>query len=218
MNWTYMRQAAWLDTRARFVQQTPRGGALLDLASAEGETLRHFHELRPDLRFYSVDILGLPEAYPPGCQFFRGDLEKDRIPWPDHSVDTVTCMHLVEHMTRLEPMFAEVARLLKPGGRLYVETPHPRTAVYPSARHGAAGVYIRNFYDAPCHLRLMPVGLVAYYCREAGLRVDRTGISRNWLITLAHLVYMWGPASRKKNTAWCHFHGWSAYLTAHKES
>src|SRR5688572_13392124 len=49
MNWRCLHPWPWLDTRARFIARTPRGGKLLDLGASDGETLRHIAELRPDL-------------------------------------------------------------------------------------------------------------------------------------------------------------------------
>ena len=73
MDWRHLRAAPWLDTRARFVSRVPPKGTLLDLGSSDGGTLRHFAELRPDLRFLAVDIAGTPENHPAGCQFHRAD-------------------------------------------------------------------------------------------------------------------------------------------------
>ena len=44
MNWNCLRPLPWLDTRARFVAQSPRSGTLLDLGSSDGETLGHIAE------------------------------------------------------------------------------------------------------------------------------------------------------------------------------
>jgi hypothetical protein len=41
-------------------------------------------------------------------------------------------MHLVEHLDDLSLLLVEIARLLKPGGRVYFETPHPKTVTYSS--------------------------------------------------------------------------------------
>src|SRR5579872_3242401 len=98
MNWTWLRHAPWLDTRAGFVARAPRSGTLLDLGSSDGETLRHIAELRPDLRLHAVDLAGSPENYPAACKFHRANLELDRLPWPDASIAAITCMHLVEHL------------------------------------------------------------------------------------------------------------------------
>jgi hypothetical protein len=50
----------------------------------------------------------------------------------------------------------------------------------------------------------------------AGLRITRSGISRNWLFAAAHPLYWLRPESRKKFTARVHWIGWSAYLVARK--
>src|SRR4051812_5569987 len=110
MNWTLLRRFPWLDTRASFVADTPAAGTLVDLGSSDGETLRHFAELRPDLKFVAVDRSGKPNNYPVGSRFLQVDLERDKLALEPGSVDAVTCTHLVEHLHDLSPLMAEVAR------------------------------------------------------------------------------------------------------------
>ena len=214
MNWALLRPFPWLDTRARFVAGTPRGGALLDLGSSDGETLRHMAELRPDLRFFAVDAAGTPERYPPGCEFHRANLEKDRLPWPDGSMDAITCMHLVEHLNDLTWLAKESARLLKPGGRIYFETPHPKSTDLPSARDRSGVIFTLNFYDDSTHVRVVTTETLARFVRNVGLEVTREGISRNWLFAAAYPLFFFFPASRKKFTSYVHWLGWSSYLIA----
>jgi len=212
MNWAGLRHFPWLDTRARFVAATPRGGALLDLGSSDGETLGHIAELRPDLRLFSADKSGRPEQYPAGCEFRRADFERDPLPWPDAAMDAVTCMHVVEHLRDLGMLLAEIARLLKPAGRVYFETPHPKTLDLPSA----AGRFTLNFHDDPTHVRLVKTEDLARRLAAAGLQAECAGTSRNWLFAAAHPVLCLLPESRKKFTARVHWLGWSAYLVARK--
>ena len=110
MNWYCLRLTPWVDTRVSFVARTRRGGALLDLGSSDGETLTHIAELRPDLKLFSADKLGQPVRYPHGCEFRAADFESDRLPWPDASMDAITCMHVVEHLRNPGPLLNEVAR------------------------------------------------------------------------------------------------------------
>ncbi len=215
MNWLWLRSFPWLDTRARFAAQAPKGGALLDLGSSDGETLGHLAELRPDLRLFAVDKFGQPEKYPVGCQFSRVDLERDRLPWPDSSMDAITCMHLVEHLRDTSRLLKESARLLKPGGRVYFETPHPKSLDLPSLRH-ATVPFTMNFHDDPTHVQLVTIESLAEHAREAGLRVEEAGTSRNWLFAAAHPLFVFLPPSRKKYTAQVHWIGWSACLIARK--
>lgn len=174
-------------------------------------------ELRPDLRFFAADRKGYPEQYPQGCRFARVDLERDRLPWPDCSMDAITCMHLVEHLQSLDNLMDEVARLLRPGGRVYFETPHPRSLELPSLRElQAPVVFTLNFYDDPTHRRLVPVEELARHAEQRGLTVTGRGISRNWLFALAHWILRWGPPTRKRFTAQVHWVGWSAWISARK--
>jgi len=216
MDWKHLRPVPWLDTRARFVAGAPPGGSLLDIGPADGETLRHFAELRPDLRFFATDLAGSPEKYPPGCAFHRGDIQKDRLPWPNGSMDCVTSTHLVEHLASLGFFFEEAARLLRPGGRIFIETPHPKTVVLQSLPGGWAGTFPMSFYDDLGHTRPVATGVLAHAARHAGFRVVSTGTSRNWLFALGHLYYFFAPPSRKKYTARLHWLGWSAYLVAER--
>lgn len=213
MNWANLRPCPWLDTRARFVAQTPKGGALLDLGASDGETLGHLAELRPDLRLFAADKFGQPEKYPAHCQFQRADLEREALPWAAGSMDAITCMHLIEHLHDLGPLLQEIARLLKPGGRVYFETPHPKSLALPSLRDGAVP-FTLNFHDDPTHVRLVTTDALAAQAGPAGLAVERTGTSRNWLFAAAHPLYLFLPPSRKKYTAQVHWLGWSAYLIA----
>lgn len=210
MNWKHLRHCAWLDTRARFIARTPRGGTLLDLGSSDGETLNHIAELRPDLRLRSADKFGHPENYPPRCEFQRCDFVQDRLPWPDRSMDAITCMHVIEHLDDLNNLAAEVARLLKPGGRVYFETPHPKTVDLPSAK----GKFTLNFFDDPTHVRVVPLAELAATLNRTSLRVATTGTSRNWLFAASHPFFCLRAESRKKFTARVHWIGWSAYLVA----
>jgi SAM-dependent methyltransferase len=214
MNWKYLRRFPGLDTRARFVAGTPPGGSLLDLGCSSGSTLYHYGELRPDLKFFAVDIDDVLEKRPPNCEFRRGDVEHDPLPWPDACMDAITCTHVIEHLHDLTLLIRESGRLLKPGGRIYFEAPHPKSLTLSSAPGTHVGKFCINFLDASCHVRMVPMGLLSEYVREAGLEVIDSGISRNWLIAAAYPFYFFRRPSHKKFTSYLHWLGWSAYLIA----
>jgi len=169
--------------------------------------------MRPDLHYYATDLAGEPEKYPPGCQFHRGDIQKDKLPWPDASMDAVSCMQLVEHLEDLKNLFAEAARVLKPGGRLYIETPHPKTLVYSSSFECPFTI---NFYDEPTHTRPVPLGILGQNAAGAGLQSIKGGTSRNWLFAALWPYYFFCPPSRKKFTSMVHWRGWSVYLVCRR--
>jgi SAM-dependent methyltransferase len=130
-------------------------------------------------------------------------------------MDAITCMHVVEHLNRLDLLLAEIARLLKPGGRVYFEMPHPKTLTLPSLRDSAIP-FTMNFHDDPTHLRLVTTRELAEVAERSGLRVENEGISRNWLFAVSHLGYALLPPGRKKFTARVHWLGWSACLVARR--
>jgi SAM-dependent methyltransferase len=213
MNWQCLRPFPWLDTRAGFVAQVPRAGVLLDLGASDGETLGHIAQLRPDLRLLAADKFGQPEKYPAGCEFGRADFERESLPWPNATVDAITCMHLVEHLSDLSLLLREIVRVLKPGARVYFETPHPKTLTLPRWRNHSLP-FTMNFYDDPTHVQVVTMAALAQQAQVAGLQVEHTGTSRNWLFAAAHPLFAWLPPSRKKFTAQVHWLGWSACLIA----
>jgi malonyl-CoA O-methyltransferase len=141
MNWACLRPFPWLDTRARFVAGVPRGGSLLDLGTSDGETLNHIAELRPDLCLNGADLLTRPPGLGSQHGFFQLNFEKEKVPLADGSLDAITSFHLVEHLRDLNALMLEIRRLLKPGGRAYFETPHPKSLSLASAEGPLPGLF-----------------------------------------------------------------------------
>lgn len=217
MNWRYWRRIPWIDTRSKFVAAIPARGHLLDLGSSDGQTLRHFFELRPDLTFAASDLEGRPENYPLATDFKRADFDADRLPWPDGEFDGITCMHVVEHLQEPSRLVSEAARLLKPGGRIYVETPHPKSLTTKSARGSARGKVTMNFFDDPTHVRPVPIDALSRDMRRAGLVPEASGVSRNLFFAATYPFYAAvGSTSRHRFVAQLHWTGWSAFITARR--
>jgi 2-polyprenyl-3-methyl-5-hydroxy-6-metoxy-1,4-benzoquinol methylase len=216
MNWARWRRIPWIDSRAKFVADTPKGGALLDLGTSDGSTLCHFAELRPDIRFAAVD-LNAARKLPPETRFFQANLESDRLDWTDASFDAITCMHLVEHLSSTTHLWGEIARLLRPGGRVYVETPGPMslTTASASTRAGAAGVTL-NFYDDRTHTALVPIERMNREAAAAGLVPVKSGPARNWLFAAAYPAFRLIPPRRNRYVSWLHWAGWADYIVATK--
>jgi SAM-dependent methyltransferase len=73
---------------------------------------------------WGAGVLHLDLAVPagrPGAVDLLGDLE--RLPFAGASLDAVVCTHVLEHVADPRSGFEEIARVVKPGGTVYVEVP-----------------------------------------------------------------------------------------------
>jgi SAM-dependent methyltransferase len=69
----------------------------------------------------SPDMLAHARQRVPDGEFHLGELES--LPLPDDSVDVIVCALALEHVL-LQPVFAEFARVLRPGGDLVISDLH----------------------------------------------------------------------------------------------
>ncbi|RPH74509.1 methyltransferase domain-containing protein, partial [bacterium] len=51
--------------------------------------------------------------------FIQGDVHN--LPFNDNSFDTVYCRYILEHVTQPQTVLTEAARVLKPGGRIFIQ-------------------------------------------------------------------------------------------------
>jgi demethylmenaquinone methyltransferase/2-methoxy-6-polyprenyl-1,4-benzoquinol methylase len=111
---TFRMDVGWRRTSVRRLRLGP-GSLVLDLACGTGDFCRELraHDLVPvgaDLSF------GMLAAGTTGAPLVQADIL--RLPVPDASVDGVTCGFALRNLVELEPFFAELARVVRPGGRI----------------------------------------------------------------------------------------------------
>jgi SAM-dependent methyltransferase len=70
----------------------------------------------------SPEMLAIAERKVPGASFHRAELTS--MPLPSRSVDLVVCALALCHLPDLVPVFAEFARVLRPGGHVVISDPH----------------------------------------------------------------------------------------------
>src|SRR4051794_1946321 len=93
----------------------PPGARVLDLACGTGDFCRELrqHGLTP----IGIDLpFGMLAAGTSGAPLVQADIL--RLPMPDRSIDGVTCGFALRNLVDLEPFFAELARTVRPGGRI----------------------------------------------------------------------------------------------------
>jgi demethylmenaquinone methyltransferase/2-methoxy-6-polyprenyl-1,4-benzoquinol methylase len=93
----------------------PPGSTVLDLASGTGDLCVDL--ARVGLQAISIDLsFGMLAADRSGAPRIQADIL--RLPTPDASVDGVTCGFALRNLVELPAFFAELARVLRPGGRI----------------------------------------------------------------------------------------------------
>lgn len=103
------------------------GVRILDLGCGSGEVIGEMMRLNPRARFIGLDVartaLDLAaERYPQAAFYHITD--GSRFPLDDDSVDFLFASEVVEHIYDTHNAFAEMSRVLAPGGRLLLTTPY----------------------------------------------------------------------------------------------
>ncbi len=92
----------------------------------------------------TIDIIGVDEA----------------LPFKDGSVELVVLQEVLEHVAKPRDMLAEIARVLRPGGHLYCQTP-----------------FQIGFHPGPCdYWRFSRQGIEALFC-DPHWQLEEVGIS-----------------------------------------
>lgn len=147
-------------------------GVVIDAACGTGRHTEWLVEQGHEVLAFdtSPDMLAIARAKVPGARFAEADLHD--LPVPDASADLVVVTLALSHVRDLGPVFAEVARVLRPGGRLVVSDTrgyYVGSPLYPLVE-GADGEfgYIPNWWHATSEYleAALPVGLVPRHCRE----------------------------------------------------
>jgi ubiquinone/menaquinone biosynthesis C-methylase UbiE len=137
--------------RSMLTRSLQPGSVVLDAACGTG---RHAAWLAADgHRTIGVDLtaamLKSAAVAAPGVSFVQGDLEA--LPLTSGSLDAAVCALALCHFADLAPALLELARVLRPSGRLVISDPHGRAA-YAGGQgfFGVGGVarprFIRNYY------------------------------------------------------------------------
>ena len=108
---------------AFYRERIPAGGRVLDLMSS---WISHLPE---DVDYADVAVLGMNEAElranPRATRTLVHDLNANPgLPYPEASFDAALCAVSVQYLTRPHEVFAEVGRVLAPGGEAIVAMSH----------------------------------------------------------------------------------------------
>ncbi|GAA1817081.1 hypothetical protein GCM10009682_42380 [Luedemannella flava] len=120
----------------------------------------------------SPDMLAQARARVPSAELLLGDLH--HLPLPDDCVDLVVTGLALSHVPSLDPVMAEFARVLRPGGHLAISDAHHEIVFRGSNPHalgpnGEPGLVASYRHTPGAFLRAaLPAGLQVRRCEEPG--------------------------------------------------
>jgi len=162
----WLRAVIWLLTapiRDRLCQYLPPaawGKRILDVGCGAGLALDYAREFGWQTYGIDVDEAAVARARARGHEARVGEVGD--LPYSSEFFDVVRIWHTLEHLPHPLVTLREVHRVLKPGGRLWLEVPNIGSA--------AAAVFRSRWFalDAPRHLQSFSPRTLERMLREAG--------------------------------------------------
>ncbi|MFN3701619.1 MAG: class I SAM-dependent methyltransferase [Alphaproteobacteria bacterium] len=131
---------------------------ILDFGCLSWTVYHESKKINKNFVHYACDIIE-PSLIPADINFFTVDEGVERLDIEDDSFDLIVLSHVLEHVSAPVPLFEELVRICKPGGRIYVETPSDRSVSVKSDKCAQSHSFY-NFWDDPTHIRpYSPAGL-----------------------------------------------------------
>ena len=111
---TFRLDIGWRRRAVRSLALDP-GSLVVDLACGTGDLCRDLHQT--GYQVIGIDLSwGMLTASRTEVPLIHGDALSTSL--PDHSMDGITCGFALRNLEALHPFLAEIARILRPGGRM----------------------------------------------------------------------------------------------------
>lgn len=118
--------ACFFDARSRNIRCWQQG-KLFDYGCGNGEFLSLCRGIGIEVEGADLDSDAIKHASSRGLKVQQGGVEVLK-EIPSESFDWVTISHVIEHVYEFDHLLAEFNRILRPGGKLWIETPNGTAA------------------------------------------------------------------------------------------
>jgi SAM-dependent methyltransferase len=197
----------------------PSHSRVLDLGCGECGTLRAINAVNKTFELHGCDAQA-PTNLPNHVAFQQADLNHAALPYADDTFDFVVMQHVLEHLEKPIPVFAQVLRVLKPGGRVMIEVPSNYSMLwsYPYAQNRG---YIMHYYDDPTHhgRPWTPQSLcrlaLYYSCKPVLARYDFSWASVAKVLPMFLYAQLTGKSDRFVTEYW-QATGWATFAVIQK--
>ncbi len=209
------------DARQRFYRQLSGEAKVLDMGCGSGINGIALRNIYPSINVYGIDIL--PEADVPEFYTYKQvNLEEGVLPFPDNEFDAIVLTHVIEHLHSPLSLGNEIRRVLRNGGRLYVETPNWKSILVPSFGFHRDQLNPFNFFDDPTHIRPWTKhSLFLFLFQSCHLRVAKIATARIWLrVPFDFLIIAWALVRGNRGrivTSFWNIYGWCIFGIGVKE-
>jgi 2-polyprenyl-3-methyl-5-hydroxy-6-metoxy-1,4-benzoquinol methylase len=147
------------------------GGVALDFGAGRGDFASRLAATGGFDRVYAADLVRFtdPSAH---VHWIDADLNEP-LPLPDGSCDLIAAIEVVEHLENLRAVCRELARLLRPGGRVVLTTPNNESlrSVLSLFFRGHFIAFVGDTY--PAHITALLRADLERALTEVGLRTER---------------------------------------------
>lgn len=180
---------------AKIVRQLP-GGIALDVGCGDFSTIRSaFGEYEPRFQFKGLEVGADSTVYghselpndirtDPRFERLACNVDAERFPLIDESVDVAFMSHVMEHLNAPMHALTEVHRVLRAKGYVYIEAPGARST-WIRARSWLQRTTTRNdlkvtlnFYEDPTHVRPYTGHEITAVAADCGFATIRYGVRR----------------------------------------
>lgn len=105
---------------------TDAPAVVIDLGAGQGDDLSIVAHIHPNSKLYALETYKpyIEKLESKGISVFNCDLEKDKLPFDDESVDVIIMNQIMEHVKEVFWILHEVSRVLKPNGHFIVGVPN----------------------------------------------------------------------------------------------
>ncbi len=158
-----------------FCGSLPRSRRLLQLLLDEnlliGKVL-HFSPSRSLYRYFK-SLAGIHYLSSDFANEFMADRQLDitAIDLPDKSIDTILCLHILEHIENDLKAMRELYRILKPGGKVIIQTPFKIGDIYENPKVQTPEEREKHFGQAD-HVRIYSLAGLKGRLEQVGLEVS----------------------------------------------
>ena len=143
-----------------FLNEFTPDSKILDLGSGRGDWLKLLSKEGFKPGGVEVNEVFAEDSRKQGLDVVHGDMMVHLGHQPDNSLDLITAFHLIEHLSseKLFRLLDEIKRTLKPGGRVFMETPSSENLVVAAC----------NFYADPTHHKPVNPHTLMFVLKQKG--------------------------------------------------